>query len=133
MVLFLSSFSDARTVMAAVEAGADGYLLKEIGGPDIAMAIRNALAGVTTYSPKVGSIVRRGHLGSHPSPDGQLSNQERRIMECVARGMMNKEIGGQLGLAEGTVRNYLSGIFEKLGVQSRAEAAVRFVRDNGLD
>ena len=125
-VVFLTSFSDDQTVLAALEAGADGFLLKEVDGQDIAAAIRGALKGISVMAPVVSEVVLkvgRGQLEPRSRLDN-LTRQERRVLELVATGITNK-----LNLSDGTVRNHLSVVFDKLGVQSRAEAAVFFVRE----
>ena len=130
-VVFLTSFSDDQTVLAALEAGADGFLLKEVDGQDIAAAIRGALKGISVMAPVVSEVVLkvgRGQLEPRSRLDN-LTRQERRVLELVATGITNKEIADKLNLSDGTVRNHLSVVFDKLGVQSRAEAAVLFVRE----
>ena len=130
-VVFLTSFSDDQTVLAALEAGADGFLLKEVDGQDIAAAIRGALKGISVMAPVVSEVVLkvgRGQLEPRSRLDN-LTRQERRVLELVATGITNKEIADKLNLSDGTVRNHLSVVFDKLGVQSRAEAAVFFVRE----
>lgn len=131
-VVFLTSFADDQTVLAALEAGADGYLLKEVDGENIAAAIRGALNGVSVMAPVVSEVVRkvrRGELAGDGERLSRLTRQEGRILELVATGITNKEIAEKLGLSDGTVRNHLSVVFAKLEVQSRAEAAVLFVRE----
>lgn len=133
-VLILTSFDDAATVLTALEAGADGYLLKDVHGQDLAGAIRRAADGSAVLAPSVTRTVmesRRASTSAPNSPAAQLARlsfQERRALELVAAGQTSKEIASELNLSDGTVRNYLSATFAKLGVRSRAEAVVLWVK-----
>lgn len=133
-VIILTSFDDAATVLAALEAGADGYLLKDVHGQDLAGAVRRAAQGTAVLAPSVTRTVMESRRRSVPAPDSpvaqlaRLTVQERRALELVAAGQTSKEIADTLGLSDGTVRNYLSATFAKLGVRSRAEAVVLWVK-----
>ena len=105
-VLFLTSFADDRTVLGAIEAGADGYLLKQMAGQDIPALVLTVAHGGSVLDPGL----------------------TRRVLELVALGNSNKQIAAQLGLSEGTVRNYLSTVFNKLRVESRVQAAALWLR-----
>jgi two-component system, NarL family, response regulator DevR len=126
-VLFLTSFSDEEAVLAAVFAGASGYLLKEIGAEALLSAIASVAAGHSILDPvavramteKMNAMAGRGA----ESEGDALSPQERRVLALVARGKTNKEIGAALGLSDKTVKNYLSNIFQKLRVTRRSQAA----------
>jgi len=128
-VLFLTSYADNRFVLASMEAGADGYLLKESGGERIVNAIHAILNGGTVFDPivisKAGSNVRKG---AGVNLLEALSGQERRILAEVAKGKTDKEVGVTLGLTAKTARNYLDRIFSKLNVHTRTEAALVYTR-----
>jgi two-component system, NarL family, response regulator DevR len=135
-VLFLTSYADDQTALAAVEAGADGYLLKQVADQDIPGLILQVARGGTVIDPGVTrrvlrSVQRRGPVGSGRVPGARLERlgpQERRVLELVAMGHSNKQIAARLDLSEGTVRNYLSAVFEKLEVESRVQAAALWLR-----
>lgn len=131
-VIMLTSYSDDRAVLASVMAGASGYLLKQIRGQEMAWAIESVATGHTVLDPAVTQQVldRMTQLaaGSQPDEITDLSAQERRVLALVAEGKTNKEIASILGLSDKTVKNYLSHVFEKLGLSRRAEAAAFFAR-----
>ena len=131
-VLFLTSFADNPLVLAAMQAGGDGYLLKDNEPRDIVTAIRTVLDGGTLFDPVVARAVDRELKSVLPvtptDPLGALSEQERRVLAAVADGKTDKEIASAMGLQPKTVRNYLDRVFEKLGVKSRTQAAVLFDR-----
>lgn len=131
-VLFLTSFADNPLVLAAMQAGGDGYLLKDNEPRDIVTAIRTVLNGGTLFDPVVARAVdrelRSALPGNSPDPLGELSQQERRVVSAVADGKTDKEIAQMLKLQPKTVRNYLDRAFEKLGVHTRTEAAILFDR-----
>ncbi len=137
-VLFLTSFADEEIVLESIDAGGDGYLLKEIDEENLVQAIRNVAAGKSILDPAVTRRVLERvkntdtHLGT-PSTNrlGSISPQERRVLALVAEGKTNKEIGVALGLSDKTVKNYLSNIMEKLQVTRRSQAAAYFVQDSG--
>ena len=138
-VLFLTSYADDQTILAAIEAGADGYLLKEVAGLDIPSMILAAAAGGSVLDPVVtrrvlGAVQSSknptvGHLRQDPLDT--LTAQERRVLELTAEGKSNKQIAASMNLGEGTVRNYLSSIFSKLHVENRVEAATHWLRRTG--
>ena len=138
-VLFLTSYADDKTILAAIEAGADGYLLKEVAGLDIPSMILAAAAGGSVLDPVVtrrvlGAVQSSknptvGHLRQDPLDT--LTAQERRVLELTAEGKSNKQIAASMNLGEGTVRNYLSSIFSKLHVENRVEAATHWLRRTG--
>ncbi|MDH4374277.1 MAG: response regulator transcription factor [Verrucomicrobiota bacterium] len=131
-ILFLTSFADNALVLAAMQAGGDGYLLKDNEPRDIVAAIRTVLAGGMLFDPVVARAVDRELRstlpGNSPDPLGELSQQERRVVSAVADGKTDKEIAQMLKLQPKTVRNYLDRAFEKLGVHTRTEAAILFDR-----
>lgn len=135
-VLFLTSYADDQTILAAIEAGADGYLLKAIAGQDIPSAILTVASGGSVLDPvvtrRVLDSVHRPRPGTSAGSPIEilktLTVQETRVLELAAEGKSNKQIAQQLRLSEGTVRNYLSAVFSKLGVESRMEAALIWQR-----
>jgi two-component system response regulator DevR len=130
-VLFLTSFADNQLVLAAMQAGGDGYLLKDNEPRDIVAAIRTVMRGETMFDPVVARAVERELKSVLPTPTdllGALSDQERRVLAEVAAGKTDKDIASALRLQPKTVRNYLERVFEKLGVHSRTQAAVLFDR-----
>jgi two-component system response regulator DevR len=139
-VLMLTSYADDEALFASIMAGAAGYVLKQVHGDDLVRAIRIVGAGQSLLDPAVTSglleRLRRGPSASLAAPKDErlarLSPQEERICELVAAGRTNRQIGEQLGLAEKTVKNYVSGILAKLEVARRAEAAAYLARHTTL-
>ncbi|MGH2661052.1 MAG: response regulator [Actinomycetota bacterium] len=127
-VLMLTSYADEDAVLASILAGASGYLLKDTTGQDLAGAIMRVAAGASLLDPAVTGLVLSRLKAERGPSAGALSERERQILELIAEGKTNREIGRALFLAEGTVRNLVSGILAKLGVGTRAEAAARFAR-----
>ena len=127
-VLMLTSYADEDAVLASILAGASGYLLKDTTGQDLAEAILRVAAGVSLLDPAVTGVVLSRIKAERGTSADALSERERQILELIAQGKTNREIGEALFLAEGTVRNLVSGILARLGVGSRAEAAARFAR-----
>jgi two-component system, NarL family, response regulator DevR len=131
-VIMLTSFADDDALFASIMAGAAGYVLKQIKSNDLLRSIRTVAAGNSLLDPSVtGSVLDRLRKGKHMLKDeklARLSPQEERILGLVAEGRTNKEIGDALGLAEKTVKNYVSSILTKLEVTRRAEAAAYLAR-----
>jgi two-component system, NarL family, response regulator DevR len=133
VVILGENHVDADAVRIAAGVGALGYLSRRMGAQSLCRALHDLAAGVgrrETTAPPTRPRDRRGGPGSGPGLLG-LTTQEHRVLELVARGKTNKEIGGTLGLSEKTVKNYLSHAFEKLSVSRRAQAAVLFTRRYG--
>jgi two-component system response regulator DevR len=124
--LILTSFDDDEAVLAAVLAGADGYLLKEVRATSLVDAIRSVAAGASLMDPAVTDrvLARVRTPGKSASPLGLLTPRETEILALIAEGMSNREIATTLFLAEKTVKNNVSGILSKLGMQRRTQAAV---------
>src|SRR6476646_1354845 len=124
--LILTSFNDEDALATAILAGAAGYLLKDIRGPDLVDALRRVAAGERLIDPDVAQRVRRRweeDRGGDP-PLRTLTPQERRILEHVAEGLTNRQIGEVMFLAEKTVKNYITAVLAKLGMERRTQAAV---------
>jgi DNA-binding NarL/FixJ family response regulator len=124
--LILTSYDDDEALFAAILAGAAGYVLKQIGGNDLLDAVRRVAAGQSLIDPsltaRVLERVRRGPE-EHEELAG-LTEQERKILALIAEGLTNRQIGERLFLAEKTVKNYVSSILSKLGLERRTQAAV---------
>ena len=129
-VLFLTAFDDDEARLESIYAGADGYLLKNIGANTLIDAIETVASGRPILDPGIiPSLLKRIRSRSAQAVgDKALSPQEQRIMSLVAEGKTNKEIGDALGLSDKTVKNYLSNVFQKLHVTGRLQAAALFSR-----
>ena len=128
--LILTSYEDDEALFAAIMAGAAGYVLKQIRGTDLLDAVRRVAAGQSLLDPAVTArVLERIRYGvEEPGELTQLTEQERRILEYVAEGLTNREIAGKMFLAEKTVKNYVSSILAKLGLERRTQAAVLATR-----
>ncbi len=125
--LILTSYDDDEALFAAIMAGAAGYVLKQIGSTDLVDAVRRVAAGQSLLDPAVTRrVLERLRSGPDNAPDelSQLTTQERTILGLIAEGLTNRQIAEQIFLAEKTVKNYVSSILMKLGVQRRTQAAV---------
>ena len=134
--LILTSYEDDEALFAAIMAGASGYVLKQIRGTDLVDAVRRVAAGQSLLDPAVTQRVleRIRHGVEQPTELKSLTEQERRILEYVAEGLTNREIAGKMFLAEKTVKNYVSSVLAKLGLERRTQAAVlatRLLGDHG--
>jgi two-component system response regulator DevR len=130
-ILVLTSEADERLVDQAIRAGAHGYLLKEINAQALIQAIRDVAEGKSILDPtvtaRVMQMVKSNGQGEETSLS-TLSPQEHRVLALIAGGQTNKEVAAQLGLAEKTVKNYLSTVFEKLHVSRRSQAAALYAQ-----
>lgn len=129
-VLMLTSFADEEALMAAVLAGASGYVLKRINNSDLISSIRRVGSGEILLEPEmVQSVVDRLRDGSVDDPLlSRLTVQERAIVEHIAEGMTNRQIADEMFLAEKTVKNYVSNVLTKMGMNRRTEAAAYVAR-----
>jgi DNA-binding NarL/FixJ family response regulator len=137
-VIILTTFDDDEYVFEGLRAGALGYLLKDVSGADLAEAIRQVVEGGALVEPSVARRVlaefARLAPPARPAEDAlpdPLSEREREVLQLLASGLGNREIAQRLSLAEGTVKNYVTGILQKLGVRDRTQATVR-ARELGL-
>jgi DNA-binding NarL/FixJ family response regulator len=128
--LMLTSFSDDEALFDAIMAGAAGYVLKQIRGTDLIGAIRAVASGQSLLDPEAASQVMRRMRDQAAAADplASLTDQERRILALIGEGLTNRQIGDRLFLAEKTVKNYVSALFAKLGMQRRAQAAAYATR-----
>jgi DNA-binding NarL/FixJ family response regulator len=127
--LMLTSFADDDALFSAILAGASGYLLKEIRGPELVSAVRRVASGQSLIDPALTSTVMERLRGNREDERlAKLSPQERRILDLIAEGKTNRQIGAELYLAEKTVKNYVSNLLTKMGFARRTEAAVYATR-----
>jgi two-component system response regulator DevR len=126
-VLMLTSYADDEAVYASIIAGAAGYLLKQTRGKELVSAIEAVARGESLLDPTLmGTVLNRMRelaSGGHKDKLSELSDQERRILGLIAEGKTNREIAGTVYLSEKTVKNYVSTILSKLGMERRAQAA----------
>ena len=126
-VVMLTSFADDELVMRAINAGAVGYVLKQIGTDELLRAIRAAARGEALLDPsttaRLLSRVREAERKDEKDAFRELSDREMDVLKYLARGKTNAEIGQLLNLSEKTVGNYVSSMFEKLGLNNRIELA----------
>jgi two-component system, NarL family, nitrate/nitrite response regulator NarL len=124
-IVMLTASEEGDDLMAAMKAGAQGYVVKGAGAGEIVEAVMAASRGEAYITPKMaGNLLREMTHKPDADPLDDLTDRERQVLELVARGMSNKEVGNQLGLAEKTVKHYLTAVLQKLHVRSRVEAAL---------
>jgi len=126
LCLMLTSYTDDEALFEAIMAGASGYVLKQIRGNELVQAVKRVAAGESLLDPAVtGRVLRRLR---EPTPEDErlarLTDQERKILDLIAEGCTNRQIGERLHLAEKTVKNYVSNMLSKLDMERRTEAAV---------
>jgi len=128
--LMLTSFGDDEALFDAIMAGAAGYVLKQIRGTDLVGAVRTVAAGRSLLDPDAASrVMAKMRDQAHRSdPLAALTGQERKILELIGEGLTNRQIGERLFLAEKTVKNYVSALFAKLGMERRTQAAAYAAR-----
>ncbi|HEY1094495.1 MAG TPA: response regulator transcription factor [Glycomyces sp.] len=125
-VLVLTSYEDDETLFAAIQAGAAGFLLKQVRGNDLVDAVRKVADGQSLLDARVtGAVLERLRSGPPRAPElDALSEQERRLLALIGEGLTNREIAERMHLAEKTVKNYVTRVLAKLGLQRRTQAAV---------
>jgi DNA-binding NarL/FixJ family response regulator len=124
--LMLTSFADDEAMVGAIMAGAAGYVLKQVRGGDLVGAVRTVAAGGSLLDPRTTLQVldRMRTQAESADPLRSLTDQERRILDLIGEGLTNRQIGERLFLAEKTVKNYVSSLLAKLGLERRTQAAV---------
>ena len=124
--LILTSYDDDEALVAAIMAGAAGYVLKEIRGTDLVRALRQVAAGNSLIDPALTArVLDRVRNPPETAPElSSLTDQELKILGHIAEGLTNRQIGEEMFLAEKTVKNYVSSILAKLGLERRTQAAV---------
>jgi DNA-binding NarL/FixJ family response regulator len=136
-IIILTTFDDDAYIFEALRCGALGYLLKDISGRELADAIRTVAGGGALIEPSVARKVLAEFSRLSPqavlptTPIEPLSEREKEILQWMTKGLSNKEIAQKINLSEGTVKNYISVIFQKLGVQDRTQAALK-ARELGM-
>ncbi|MFD5102591.1 response regulator [Streptomyces albidochromogenes] len=133
--LMLTSFADDEALFDAIMAGASGYVLKAIRGNELLTAVRDVAAGKSLLDPvataRVLERLRSGNAGGNGDGDNRLANlteQERKILDLIGEGLTNRVIGERLHLAEKTIKNYVSSLLSKLGMERRSQAAAYVAR-----
>jgi two-component system response regulator DevR len=130
--LMLTSFSDDEALFDAIMAGASGYVLKAIRGSELLTAVRDVAAGRSLLDPvATARVLERLRGGNSPRTDDKLAGlteQERKILDLIGEGLTNRVIGERLHLAEKTIKNYVSGLLSKLGMERRSQAAAYVAR-----
>ena len=131
--IILTSYDDEQALTAAVAAGAAGYVLKDVRGADLVSSIRRVAGGESLLAPDVVQRLRQAWGHEQPTDPrlAALTPQERRILDCIAQGLTNRQIGDSLSLAEKTVKNYVTSVLAKLGMERRTQAAV-YVAGQGV-
>jgi DNA-binding NarL/FixJ family response regulator len=133
-VIMLTSYAEDELVMAAIQAGAAGYVLKRIGDNELVQAIERVSRGDGILDPAMTATVfnqvRKANQANIASAFAELTSQELTVLAHVAEGMTNRQIAVKLFLGEGTVRNYVSSVLQKIGASNRAEAAAYAVKHN---
>ena len=129
-VIMLTSYADDDAVFASILAGAAGYVLKQIRGTDLVGAVRTVASGQSMLDPRAASqlMARLRDQSAKRDPLAGLSAQVRKILELIGEGLTNRQIGERMFLAEKTVKNYVSALFAKLGMERRTQAAAYAVR-----
>jgi two-component system, NarL family, response regulator DevR len=129
--VMLTSFADDEALFASIMAGAAGYVLKQVRGTELVDGIRRVAQGETLLDPAVTTRVLdrlRNPQPTEPDPLAELSPQERKILDFIAEGLTNRQIGEEMYLAEKTIKNYVSNLLSKLGMSRRSEAAAYAAR-----
>ena len=130
-VLVLTTFDDSETVRKAVACGADGYILKEMENEKIISAVKTVHSGINVFGASVFSSIKQTMNAPSPSAASfELTERDKELMTLICDGCDNKEIAAKLFLAEGTVRNNISRLLEKLGLKDRTQLAVFAVKNN---
>ena len=129
-VLVLTSFAEDRRIVAAIEAGALGYLLKDSSPEDLARAIREVHRGESSLHPKVAQqLIKKLRRPAEELEREELTARERKVLALIARGLSNREIAKELSISEPTVRTHVSNILRKLGLKSRTQAALYALKE----
>ena len=129
-VLVLTSFAEDRRIVAAIEAGALGYLLKDSSPEDLVRAIREVHRGESSLHPKVAQqLIKKLRRPAEEPEREELTARERKVLAFIARGLSNREIARELSISEPTVRTHVSNILRKLGLKSRTQAALYALKE----
>lgn len=129
-IVVLTSFSDRDRVLAAIDAGASGYQLKDADSDILLASIRNAAEGQAPFDPRVTREVLMSR-SAPPNDAPELTQREQEVLQLLGGGMLNKQIARRLGIAESTVKSHLTNIFQRIGVTDRTQAAL-WAQQRGL-
>ncbi|PRX47881.1 LuxR family two component transcriptional regulator [Prauserella shujinwangii] len=130
--LVLTAFDDEEAMVGAIMAGASGYLLKQVRGQDVVHAVREVAAGHSLLDPvTTARLLNKMRHPAEPDALAQLSERERDVLDLIGQGMSNREIAERLFLAEKTVKNHVTSLLGKLGMQRRTQAAAWVARRGG--
>lgn len=122
-IVVLTTFADASRVLAALDAGAVGYLLKDSPGTELIAGVRSAAAGGSPLDPRVARTLVEARHASRPQ-EARLTDKQKEVLDLVARGMSNRLIARQLGISEKTVKAHLTAVYSAIGVTDRVQAAL---------
>lgn len=124
--LILTSYTDEQAMMDAILAGAGGYVIKDIKGMELVAAVRTVGAGRSLLDTRAAAalMARIRSDAEEPGPLASLTDQERTVLDLIGQGLTNRQIGERMFLAEKTVKNYVSSVLAKLGMQRRTQVAV---------
>ena len=122
--LMLTSFADDEALLDAVMAGAAGYVLKQIRGSDLQDAVRTVASGATLIPAGTAERLMKRTMAVQRDPLTALTDREREVLDLIGEGLTNRQIGQRLFLAEKTVKNYVSNLLAKLGIERRTQAAI---------
>jgi NarL family two-component system response regulator LiaR len=128
-VIALTSFKEGQLVKEALEAGAIGYLLKDVSADELARAIRAAHSGRATLSPEAAQALVQAS-NQPPAPGGDLTEREREVLSLMIEGLNNTQIAGRLTVSPSTIKSHVSNVLSKLGVASRTEAVTLALRNH---
>jgi two-component system, NarL family, response regulator DevR len=127
--LVLTAFDDERVILDAIDAGVSGYLLKQVRGQDLVTAVREVAAGRSLLDPvTTARVLDRMRQPTEADDLAALTDRERRVLELLGEGLTNRQIAERLFLAEKTVKNYVTSVLAKLGMQRRTQAVAWVAR-----
>lgn len=129
-VLVLTTFDDKETVSKALSSGADGYVLKGVDENKLSNAIKSTVMGVNVFGTAVFNSIKNKYVSRTDSKQAKLTPREKELLILVAQGLSNKEIAGKMFLSDGTVRNNISSLLEKLNMKDRTQLAVYAVKND---
>lgn len=129
-VLVLTTFDDKETVSKALSSGADGYVLKEVDENKLSNAIKSTVMGVNVFGTAVFNSIKNKYISRTDTKQAKLTPREKELLILVAQGLSNKEIAGKMFLSDGTVRNNISSLLEKLNMKDRTQLAVYAVKND---